>query len=259
MEFIIQNIGWFVGIGLILLLALVGYFADKRESINKIKDNEEKISNDNIISDSVDGQVPIQELNEENNINQINNENQQVVFGQEPVNYNENIDNNVNNELSSLMDNEFKNIEDAHMSLDDLEKKNYNDFLNNKNDLDSVDDSTSSNDLSFYEVINEKQDNMISNDINVNSNLDESTNSMESDDYIGVSDEAVNEFENISDLNSDNPDIAFDSEVLSQSVPELSDTVINGTLEQPSNNEFEDEESMLDLYNDSSDDDIWRF
>ena len=54
MSFFINHIGWFVGLFFIVLFAVVGYYADKKEHENdsrKVDNNLNKVSNENDVSD----------------------------------------------------------------------------------------------------------------------------------------------------------------------------------------------------------------
>ena len=76
MEFIIQNIGWFVGIGLVLLFALIGYFADSREQ-KKLNSNIKNNNLDNNVqNENLESVVQNSYLNDNNMNNYENTDNQ---------------------------------------------------------------------------------------------------------------------------------------------------------------------------------------
>lgn len=317
MEFIIQNIGWFFGIGFVLLFALIGYFSDKKESKENIKQKNNSNSVDNNLLNNVDKQEQLKELNVENSIGEISEQN---------IVSNDNIDNG----LSNLASNEFKNIEDTHMSLDDLEKKKYNEILNNKNnyveniastygvandsyindsienynDLSGVDDDEYNN--SFNDVQGTTEANFVTNDLdnelghalydsNTNTDNDMSSsivpelnNSVDdnnfgqlteqddikmndfsnSSDNLGVSqgvpeltdNEIVNDYNvlnNNVDVNLTDSDFVYNEEISAQK--DFETNAHDDSIEQFNQENTDDNDSMLDFYDDSSDDDIWRF
>jgi len=320
MEFIIQNIGWFFGIGFVLLFALIGYFSDKKESKENIKQKNNSDSVDNNLLNNVDKQEQLKELNVENSIGEISEQN---------IVSNDNIDNG----LSNLASNEFKNIEDTHMSLDDLEKKKYNEILNNKNnyveniastygvandsyindsienynDLSGVDDDEYNN--SFNDVQGTTEANFVTNDLDnelghalydSNTNFDSTDNDMSSSivpelnnsvddnnfgqlteqddmkmnnfsnssDNLGVSqgvpeltdNEIVNDYNvlnNNVDVNLTDSDFVYNEEISAQK--DFETNAHDDSIEQFNQENTDDNDSMLDFYDDSSDDDIWRF
>lgn len=159
MEFIIQNIGWFIGIGLVFLLALIGYMADKNEqkkneNINNAKDF---INNDYVSDDRVNNNVDTYNGEEVNvsKVSILNNDvtDNMVNFNNDVNAYNNDVaDNmaNLNNDVN-VYNNVFNDIEDSNLSLEDLEKKNYRDILSSRDD-DSYD--YADNDIPFDEHIN---------------------------------------------------------------------------------------------------------
>ena len=219
MEFIIQNIGWFVGVFLVILFALIGYFADKRDKKNipveKVENEIETVNRDlnsnvsefkyddignsSAITNSFDNSY-----NNIDNFNQVLDNTNSNEFGSrnvdldiestnfENVNSSSNVNtsNNINssnniNNSNNIYGDVFKNIEDVNMSLEDLEKKNYNAIL------DSITDNHYS-----YNDDNEFNEQIIYSDLDTNIDV---TNNVENN-------STVNDTINFDNLNSDNLD-----------------------------------------------------
>lgn len=282
MDFIIQNIGWFVGIGLILLFALIGYFADSKEK-KEIKENKNNIvdniseNNNEVVNNSNEGfdnNENIFHYSEINNlnVNHANNDlNSSIMVNEESI---------VNDSLK--INDQFKNIEETHMSLEDLEKKNYNDILNTRN----VSEYSYVEDNEISEYVNSNIDNLtisdfesdlssedsLSNDENVSSLVndvvhegslvsdfsndnDNINNSL--DTYDSIISNGISQSDDLNTVDSSNIDAdvpaseLFNNEVsLNSSVPELSPDMYNANIP---------ENGVLDLDNDSIDNDIWKF
>lgn len=292
MEFIIQNIGWFVGIGLVLLFALIGYFADSREQ-KKLNSNIKNNNLDNNVqNENSESVVQNSYLNDNNMNNYDNNFNYGDVntLKDEAINNNsvnfvsvseENLSNN-----SNVLEDQFKNIEETNMSLEDLEKKNYSDILNTRNvsGYSYVDDNEISDYVDSNGMISDVDDyqiNLVNNEIVTSIDEDETLNSEVitennlasdisvpldniNDDSISsseniVSKDEVNQIDQVNSVDNsiDVDDVPtselFNSEVnLNSSVPELSSDVYNVNVS-------ENENGVLDLDDDSIDDDIWKF
>lgn len=273
MEFFIQNIGWFVGIGLVLLLALIGYFADKREQKKLSADNNTKNVNpdsnnafqNKVVNNDLETAVPdvVNSLDSsfinDNGLDSINISSEEL-----------------NNNKADIIDDQFKNIEDTHMSLADLENKNYNEILNSRDvpEYNYVDDNEISNYVSSQNI----GDDVMSNVDNI-SNISE-TNSIISVDVIDNQDISENDsvvdstnFDDVTsfsqgdtvqstisnEINGVTEEELFNNEVdLNTSVPELVDSNISSNIYNDVS-DSKNEDGVLDLYNDSLDDDIWKF
>jgi len=119
MEFIIQNIGWFVGVFLVILFALIGYFADKRDKKN----------------------IPVEKV--ENEIESVNsNSNSNVSeFKYDDIGN--------SNAITNSFDNSYNNIENFNQVLDNT---NSNEFGSSNVGLDIV--STDFENVNFSSNVN---------------------------------------------------------------------------------------------------------
>lgn len=171
MNFLINNIGWFFGIAIVSILALIGYKADnkekqqsntnpkyipKDEKINELKqeiNNKEKLQNDDFYYNPTESTNEQPKENIENDemadlyepLNPIQNEstNKNIEKTEEKSNVQveqyqkEEIKptlNDTQQEQSQQIVPDFNNIENLNISLQDLENKKYNDLLNKIND-----------------------------------------------------------------------------------------------------------------------------
>ena len=389
MEFIVQNSGFLLGILLIIILAIIGYYADKKDSKNKsaidnsnnsvddvpVKnvDNNSNYSSESIdesfkynINDSNDSINDSFNLNDgfiDNNINEINNEylnnnsdnsnfvdglsnnvasvssdlgkiDQDISIQDNQIQeksfdiVSDNISSGLNNvDLSSNKSGESTNLantlydvgsfENLDMSLEDLEKKNYNEIASNtSNDVDSdnyyysnidnerLDDLNNSvSDINIPTNQEELSNENVSSVLNSDENLSDSANELVVDnDSLNSADESITNgdlipdysvqnqddslsFDNVDNLDSDADDYKhnFDNEIeevsssdssvedestgidysqndmLNSPIPEIygfQDTV--GAIDQNQGSQT-DNDSTINLDNNSIDEDIWKF
>lgn len=270
MNVIIQYMGWLVGILLISIFGIIGYFADKKDRKN--------ISN-NTISDQ-----PVN-LN-----NSIANEPTKWVDDLNNNISNNNISNNsissesIGNSFSDIPLPEFKNIEDTHMSLEDLENVNYNKIVNGISKLDELDSNNNiDNNLELdNSFIQNNNDSIYSLDTNFSeSNINNSTF-----DSLGVSNDESNiagSNSNTLDANSNelNNDLQENDDLV---VTESDSHIFDNEISQDNSSSYTNDESNhfceninnvnvdnsipeigsynsdeTDLYSDEIDDDIWKF
>ena len=153
MDFIMNNLSWFIAGSVILVLAIIGYITDKNEkkqennkmqNMNNDYQNSEKQSNvqdiynksdvQNLYEEPIQYKEPInnidvpQNVQDETNVETPNLNITQDIQDQMIDNTpNTNIENNITAPIS-----EFNNVENLNISLEDLEKKNYNEILDKK-------------------------------------------------------------------------------------------------------------------------------
>lgn len=351
MDFIIDHIGIFIGFFIVAFLAIIGYFADKKD--NEKKDNKNNVivsevddnvndSDDNYATPIMFDELPIIEkqtnnnvlnsfeqsdnsnLNQENNnfsnnvqvesfnlsqdVNNHNNDLQSQKFNlDENVNVSTNTDSNLNSvdnvaPISSGTDSNlnpvddvapiseqsfgFSNFENLDMSLEDLEKKNYENIISesgkNAND-DNFYYSDISDDFSDYDPM---QENLVSENINIstqdinqnkqeNSPLDESTDLPLNNDAISDSNfnhefdnEVVldsNSFDGGSSVDDLGTDVAVKVQDDNAAIPEIVDSIdsnaeipeiVDSTDDSMTNSD--NSKASFDL-NSDTDDDIWKF
>jgi len=141
---------------------------------------------------------------------------------------------------SNLSSNVFgaNDFEDVDISLEDLEKKNYNNFLNSSNN--GIDD-----DNFYYSNLSSNSDNLDNHELN---DFDQDINDSEFHAFDSESQESIDygNQEAIDDLGvSDNEDDSKSSDD-SSSIPELFDSSV-------------DDSSQSDDSQNMSNDDIWKF
>ena len=244
MDFIINHSGFIFGIVLIVVLAIIGYFADK-------KDNEKKVINDKsvdktasnvVVSGSLDSfnELPSVDNNVSFNVENSNGDmtssvsdlsnvvdnsfavdsNSSVVPSQESISNDVNLFSqdgmNISTGNVEFNSNDFENLD---FSLEDLEKKNFDNItktqVNNDDEnfyYSDMDDSLS--DVSIPEVIDDfkdiDDDSIVQNDEGVN-NLQVSDNAVSENDDVqsdGVIDDTVSDNnlqinDNVSSENND--------------------------------------------------------
>lgn len=283
MDFIINHSGFFLGIGVTILLALVGYYADKKDSNKKTSNSSmstamDELSGDNKkdvsknLVDWMDESLPqsgkfINYVNVDNTSNEsssaieqstkeetlaqgvstdtlsddmdilnVNNIDQLDFSVSKQDNNVSNITNSdLNNQISSnaaapevsVTDNnvisfganDFENID---LSLDDLEKKNFDNF-NNSNALDdsenyyysNLDDSEGSSVMD--DSVSSTDDNIVSEDLNVTES---------------VMNEVINETD---------PGVHVDSDVNGEIVPATSNVNLEAAAEVPAGSDVSHE------------------
>lgn len=121
MDFLTANIGWFGGSFVIIVLAIIGYLADKNEKETELKmrQSEPKYINPQII---------------DNTIEQINKPQTEPIINEQPVINEQQIEDKIEETIRNAEENKtsFNDFENISMSLEDLEKKNYDNLLNKK-------------------------------------------------------------------------------------------------------------------------------
>ena len=356
MNFIINHSGFFLGISIMMLFALIGYYADKKDSSkNKNTDNSSKsttldelpgdgVSTNDIIVDSnqVDESLPrngkfINFVNVDSDIasnantsldnvqnsvsniddslnnvqsnmsdidsfsDAVQNDVSNSVIGSDISNLEQNnvgveqknnvtsIDSGNNNESDQVTNVDQDNVgqngsisfgvndfEDINMSLEDLEKKNYNEIINNN----ALDDSENY----YYSDLEEPtvDNDVMSNSLNLNNAVDndipnESFDSINS--HESINDQIDNDVmsNSLNSVTNDTNDVSheFDSEVQfedsveesnnvsdnTDSVPEIFTGENSGVMQDNSVNDdkLSTDGAVIDPLNSSSDDDIWKF
>lgn len=180
MNYIISNIGWFGGTMFVIILALIGYHADKNEKNREI---EKKEINSTPLNKEVDNE-PFSGINESSGKQETENKSlieENSISNIEEKQKNKEY-NSINNDISSPYFNNFSNIESLNMSLEDLEKKNYNEIINKKiEEKEIIPDFTNSNDYldeTLANTINHEFDNEVEQNTNIidNENMTENKN-----------------------------------------------------------------------------------
>lgn len=107
MDFLAANIGWFGGSFVIIALALIGYLADKNEKEAQMKmgHQEPKYINPQMINTEVET---------------------------EPMTMEQQIEDKIEETIRKAEQPSYNDFENISMSLEDLEKKNYDKLLNDK-------------------------------------------------------------------------------------------------------------------------------
>lgn len=341
MDFIINHSGFFFGILMIVLLAVIGYFADKNDKKNaddKVKKIDDKInqendtstlfnelpsdSGSNVVSNDSDTEVGIVPDFGNSNLNDVDNSISDNLAN--PVGYNSGFNHGTTDLQVSNIDNNISfnssDFESLDLSLEDLEKKNfdnivkeniqtdddnyyysnmeepnndivYSDLSDNNSSIDSVD-----NDVVSVEPLNNDINAVVSDDAN---NIDGSVPEISSEDNIvsesisDTSNDTIPELENnngdsnevvssdessmVSDFNNEHLDSSeqfdsnhlFDGETQSneQNEDQFSFSSNDGVQDIPElfeSNSFKSEsddvsENSLDLSDDSTGEDIWKF
>jgi len=265
MGLIIDHSGLILCIGVVALLAIIGYYADKKDTENKKIDKNIKNDNVEIEHYVVDKPTNFNELpNVQSKINDVVSDFNQVndnngISIQEPIaeiagndvstvsdNFN-NIDSasfvndeisnsnvsqdtlsdfNSNNLVESVDSFGFNNFENIDMSLDDLEKKNYDSILSEKT-------AYNDDDNFYYSDLEEGNNPIISNIHNDSISVDETNPiALNSDDKSAVD----------LSISSNNSDIdiyqghEFDNEVLSTIDDDNSNNEVLSTIDNDSSN-----------------------
>lgn len=293
MNFVINNIGWFVGTFFVIVLALIGYYADKKEKETNMKENvklnsKKTIEELNNQDNTFDNQINDIQENKLNNINEENIKENPIYDSMDNLNVEEQLNNigeNMENKFNQeIVIPEFKNMESLNISLEDLEKKNYNDILDKKikneellpdftnsgdyldetlaelNEFDHAFDNEVEQTINDHERVIETEDSEITNpntDQN-NQNVDETNNNQE---------QTINDELEQPEIQNENNDIwGFnnDQNGYNQGIPELF-----SNYEPDDNNESEIKhweklentapEESSNLYNNTTDEDIWKF
>ena len=149
MDFVMNHGGLFISIGVITLLALIGYYADKKESKSK----------NNVVSTSKPTASSSSDVSQNNNFSNsdLNNDVDDKTFSFDstfysPVQDFESLDNTDSiSSNDSFMDNsepesyDLNSFENVEMSLEDLEKKNYEKIA-------SASDSASADDYCYDDL-----------------------------------------------------------------------------------------------------------
>lgn len=343
MDFIMEHVGIFIGVGVVLLLAIIGYFADKKDNEKRNREIAKKKNDNpvnNYVGDSnyaspigfnelpiIDSQVgnvnnsihdtnietvePIEEIveepvysfdqtlnqaidkslggdlitfNHDNNTLNANSQqdsdviNSQVQNNQSVTNF---TDSNVSGTQNSNQLFGFSNFENLDMSLEDLEKKNYDSIVSNNKEesnddnfyYSDMDDDTSS--VSNYdEVIEDKSntlnqnilsDNSIESD-EANSDINSSEQEVIEDNFNPFEQNVVNSNEEVvsqDTINENSKEIGheFDGEVSDTSFDDLAVNENNNTINESIDSNIEnsgDYGTSFDVDSDSMDD-IWKF
>ncbi len=260
MDFIMEHGTLFISIGVITLLALIGYYADKKESKNKeeVKNTSEPVTSNSTGVNSSDVLS-----------NNVLNSSSTVFDGFSSVSSIP-VDNqsNVRDDSDGVIDNSpfslftSSSFENVNMSLDDLEKKNYEKIASDKVDsddyyYDDLDDAPSivTEDLSDSNISLEPLfDNSF---VDIKSNEDENLN-----DSVQESNPVLDE------VVPDPVDHEFDEEI--QPVEQQVVASTDGTLQSDVSTEVESTDSLASESNSDSvvsnnydlknnTDDIWKF
>ena len=333
MDFIINHSGFFFGILMIVLLAVIGYFADKNDKKNadNIKKNIDKVNQEN------DASTLFNELPSDSGSNVVANVSDVehgIVsdFSNPSLNV---VDNSISNDLTNSTNYDISNpvaasninnsisfnsddFESLDFSLEDLEKKNfdsivkeniqnddenyyysnmeepnndivYSDFRDNNSSIDSVDNAGAdslSNDINAVVSDGESDVDELVSEISSEDNIASESISDTSNDTIpelennnGDSNEVVSSDESsmVSDFNNEHLDSSeqfdsnhlFDGETQSneQNEDQFSFSSNDGVQDIPElfeSNSFKSEsddvsENSLDLSDDSTGEDIWKF
>lgn len=273
MDFIIHNGGLLLGILLIVLLAIIGYFADKKE-----KSSKENLNN--IVDIDVEDNRPktFAELpNANKNLNDVINNFSDLKANNIPDIGNENIQNNISN--INISENSFSNLD------------NVDTISNSQNDINNLDNVVS---LENIENLNNNVVSSISElvpNVETNSNINSDFMSFSSNNFensnISLEDLEKKNFENIvlntnssddenfyysnlendfspessiSDVKDDENDLvthAFDNEIYSENVFSdniSSDNVVSDSIYDNLNSDFSDENvsEQFDFLSDDS-------
>ena len=321
MNFFVDHSGFFLAVGVIMLLALIGYYADKKDSNKGKKNNSgdksdfkqisEKNENSNIPegsnkfintfdynlvddkSNSVDsfiensipagfenGTISDSSILTSSDMNISDNSgsevlNSDVTDDKADMNLSSDVVGSLSSDINSFNVSDFENIS---MSLDDLEKKNYEGISNKSTVFDDSENYYYSNledsesvDSSLVDDLDKSSDNVLENSDIQNNDISESVDlSIDSD-----SSNITNEVDNINISESEDIDYGheFDSEVsnsedksdiidTNDSIPELfsdnSNQVIS-SFENSSNDDVVTDSSIVNPLSDSSSEDIWKF
>ena len=124
MDFLIKNVGWIFGIVAIILLSIIGYFADKKEKNkpdNKLDDYKEQETQEQKQEEIIpQEQIENTKLEENNITTEIHQNNTMPNYNQEEI----------KKEYKIIP--EFENVDNLGISLEDLENKNYQAIVNKK-------------------------------------------------------------------------------------------------------------------------------
>lgn len=325
MDFIIQNIGWFVGIAVVIILALIGSYADKKEKKqlannkqpepNKIDEYQIPETNNEpyqyqSIEKTITSEEQIQSLNSEHtdidealyapldNTTTTNLEQQETVDPslyapleslsiptvaesiitdslQQPTN--EILEQQILEQPANEPPMEFNNIENLNMSLEDLEKKNYDKILNKKIEQEElIPDFTNSDDYLDETLANENYNHVFDNEIEQNpeeQNVNIAKNMQESEE-IQETAAAPNDLEEIETGSNQNNSDENISQVNNTNVTEPTienEMTINENKEDIEKKQASSEEKTIQNYvqsepntdvenqNDNQQENIWEF
>lgn len=218
MDFIINHSGFLFGIVIVTILAIIGYYADKKDKSKNIVntiDNKEKNNDLNNVSVPIDNSVSFDQLpNVPNKSDDVVNEIDGISTPNSDTNVSDIVPENVNI-LNSNNQFGFNDFESLNMSLEDLEKKNFDkisksnlddenfyysdmeepnesvsikdnvSYVSSEDDKESsimVDDSISDNVPSDNVVVPENENFNLSNDSVQNNEIDKNVNDSEFDD-----------------------------------------------------------------------------
>ena len=333
MDFFVDHSGFFLAVGVIMLLALIGYYADKKDSNKGKKKNSgdksdfkqisEKNENSNITegsnkfintfdynlvddkSNSVDsfiensipdgfenGTISDSSILTSSDMNISDNSgsevlNSDVTDDKADMNLSSDVVGSLSSDINSFNVSDFENIS---MSLDDLEKKNYEGISNKSTAFDDSEnyyysnlDDSESVDSSLVDDLDKSSENVIENSDIQNNDISESVlensdiqnNDISESVDLSIDSDSSNITNEVNVSESEDIDYGheFDSEVsnsedksdiidTNDSIPELfsdnSNQVIS-SFENSSNDDVVTDSSIVNPLSDSSSEDIWKF
>ena len=250
MDFIINHSGFLFGIVIVTILAIIGYYADKKDKSKNIVntiDNKEKNNDLNNVSVPIDNFVSFDQLpNVPNKSDDVVNEIDGISTPNSDTNVSDIVPENVNI-LNSNNQFGFNDFESLNMSLEDLEKKNFDKIsksnLDDENfyysDMEEPNESVSIQDNVSYVSSEDNKESSIMVDDSISDNVPSDNVVVPENENFNLSNDSVqnNEIDkNVNDSEFDDAHI-FDSETESivQSINESQEPL---TTVSDENNDF---------------------
>ena len=250
MDFIINHSGFLFGIVIVTILAIIGYYADKKDKSKNIVntiDNKEKNNDLNNVSVPIDNSVSFDQLpNVPNKSDDVVNEIDGISTPNSDTNVSDIVPENVNI-LNSNNQFGFNDFESLNMSLEDLEKKNFDKIsksnLDDENfyysDMEEPNESVSIQDNVSYVSSEDNKESSIMVDDSISDNVPSDNVVVPENENFNLSNDSVqnNEIDkNVNDSEFDDAHI-FDSETESivQSINESQEPL---TTVSDENNDF---------------------
>lgn len=250
MDFIINHSGFLFGIVIVTILAIIGYYADKKDKSKNIVntiDNKEKNNDLNNVSVPIDNSVSFDQLpNVPNKSDDVVNEIDGISTPNSDTNVSDIVPENVNI-LNSNNQFGFNDFESLNMSLEDLEKKNFDKIsksnLDDENfyysDMEEPNESVSIQDNVSYVSPEDNKESSIMVDDSISDNVPSDNVVVPENENFNLSNDSVqnNEIDkNVNDSEFDDAHI-FDSETESnvQSINESQEPL---TTVSDENNDF---------------------
>lgn len=250
MDFIINHSGFLFGIVIVTILAIIGYYADKKDKSKNIVntiDNKEKNNDLNNVSVPIDNSVSFDQLpNVSNKSDDVVNEIDGISTPNSDTNVSDIVPENVNI-LNSNNQFGFNDFESLNMSLEDLEKKNFDKIsksnLDDENfyysDMEEPNESVSIQDNVSYVSSEDNKESSIMVDDSISDNVPSDNVVVPENENFNLSNDSVqnNEIDkNVNDSEFDDAHI-FDSETESivQSINESQEPL---TTVSDENNDF---------------------